>query len=189
MLSFAQLAFLGDTDEQGGWVNGLHGFLALIVLLAGVAYLDAAARALGLRGAASTTTLGREAAPRARRPRYQRTASIANATPTAIPNAEEQPFPGRVLELLAADVAEQRRVRAPEEPGDDVRDDESAPRHAVRVAGRERDGGPAAGDESRDDDDVEAAGLELALGPLEAVPCACRSGRAASPSAPPPRSR
>jgi hypothetical protein len=50
VLAFAQIGFLGDTDEQGGWVNGLHGFLALIVLLAGVAYLDTAARALGLRG-------------------------------------------------------------------------------------------------------------------------------------------
>jgi hypothetical protein len=33
VLAFAQLAFLGDTDEPGGWVNGLHGFLALIVLI------------------------------------------------------------------------------------------------------------------------------------------------------------
>ena len=56
VLSFAQLGFLGDTEKQGGWVNGLHGFLALIVLLAGVAYLDTAARALGLRGASPTTT-------------------------------------------------------------------------------------------------------------------------------------
>ncbi len=56
VLSFAQLGFLGDTEEQGGWVNGLHGFLALIVLLAGVVYLDAAARALGIRGASPTTT-------------------------------------------------------------------------------------------------------------------------------------
>jgi len=33
VLAFAQLAFLGDTEEQGGWINGLHGFLALIILL------------------------------------------------------------------------------------------------------------------------------------------------------------
>ena len=51
VLAFAQVAFLGDTDKEGGWVNGLHGLLALVVLLAGVAYLDTAARALGLRGA------------------------------------------------------------------------------------------------------------------------------------------
>ncbi|MDQ3672604.1 MAG: hypothetical protein M3364_09265 [Actinomycetota bacterium] len=49
VLSVAQLAFLGNTDEQGGWVNGLHGFLALIVLLAGFAYAQRAARELGLR--------------------------------------------------------------------------------------------------------------------------------------------
>jgi hypothetical protein len=24
---------IGDTDEPGGWVNGLHGLLALVVLL------------------------------------------------------------------------------------------------------------------------------------------------------------
>lgn len=35
VLAFAQLAFLGDTDKQGGWINGLHGFLALIVLITG----------------------------------------------------------------------------------------------------------------------------------------------------------
>ncbi len=33
VLAFAQLAFLGDTEKPGGWVNGLHGFLALIVLI------------------------------------------------------------------------------------------------------------------------------------------------------------
>lgn len=34
-LGVAQLAFLGDTGRPGGWVNGLHGFLALVILLAG----------------------------------------------------------------------------------------------------------------------------------------------------------
>jgi hypothetical protein len=33
VLSVAQLAFLGDTEKQGDWINGLHGFLALIVLI------------------------------------------------------------------------------------------------------------------------------------------------------------
>lgn len=33
-LGVAQLAFLGDTGRPGGWVNGLHGFLALVILLA-----------------------------------------------------------------------------------------------------------------------------------------------------------
>jgi hypothetical protein len=51
VLSVAQIGFLGDTDEQGGWINGLHGFLALIVLLAAIAYALKAARDLGLRTA------------------------------------------------------------------------------------------------------------------------------------------
>jgi len=48
VLAFAQLAFLGDTDEQGGWINGLHGFLALIILLSGAWYFTRARRELGL---------------------------------------------------------------------------------------------------------------------------------------------
>lgn len=50
VLSVAQLAFLGNTDEKGGWINGLHGFLALVILLAGVWYFTRARRELGLRG-------------------------------------------------------------------------------------------------------------------------------------------
>ena len=38
------------------------------------------------------------------------------------------------------------------------------------VAARERHRRPAAGDEARDDDQVEAAHLELALGPFERAP-------------------
>jgi len=52
VLCVAQLAFLGDTDEQGGWINGLHGFLALVILLCGVAYAARARRELGLRAPA-----------------------------------------------------------------------------------------------------------------------------------------
>ena len=48
VLSVAQLAFLGDTEEEGGWINGLHGFLALVVLLAGAWYFTHARRVLGL---------------------------------------------------------------------------------------------------------------------------------------------
>ncbi len=51
VLSVAQIGFLGDTEEQGGWINGLHGFLALIVLLSAIAYALKAARDLGLRTA------------------------------------------------------------------------------------------------------------------------------------------
>jgi len=46
ILSIAQLGFLGDTEEQGDWINGLHGFLALIVLLAGLLYAQKAWREL-----------------------------------------------------------------------------------------------------------------------------------------------
>jgi hypothetical protein len=49
VLSIAQLGFLGDTEEQGDWINGLHGFLALIVLIAGLLYAQRAARELGIR--------------------------------------------------------------------------------------------------------------------------------------------
>ena len=49
VLSFLQLVFLGDTDEKGSWVNGLHGFLALIILIAGLLYAQRAARELGIR--------------------------------------------------------------------------------------------------------------------------------------------
>jgi hypothetical protein len=46
ILSVAQLGFLGDTDEQGDWINGLHGFLALIVLIAALLYAQKAWREL-----------------------------------------------------------------------------------------------------------------------------------------------
>jgi hypothetical protein len=49
VLSIAQLGFLGDTEKEGSWVNGLHGFLALVVLIAALGYLDAATRSLGMR--------------------------------------------------------------------------------------------------------------------------------------------
>jgi hypothetical protein len=46
ILSVAQLGFLGDTEEEGDWINGLHGFLALIVLIAGLLYAQKAWREL-----------------------------------------------------------------------------------------------------------------------------------------------
>jgi uncharacterized membrane protein len=49
VFSFLQLVFLGDTDEQGDWINGLHGFLALIILIAGLLYAQRGARELGIR--------------------------------------------------------------------------------------------------------------------------------------------
>ena len=46
VLSVAQLGFLGDTEEQGDWINGLHGFLALIILISGLLYAQKAWREL-----------------------------------------------------------------------------------------------------------------------------------------------
>lgn len=46
ILAFAQLAFLGDNEEEGDWINGLHGFLALVVLIAGLLYAQKAWREL-----------------------------------------------------------------------------------------------------------------------------------------------
>ena len=46
VLSIAQLGFLGDTEEQGDWINGLHGFLALIILISGMLYAQKARREL-----------------------------------------------------------------------------------------------------------------------------------------------
>lgn len=48
VLSVAQLAFLGDTEKSGGWINGLHGFLALIVLIAAGMFAFHAKRQLDL---------------------------------------------------------------------------------------------------------------------------------------------
>jgi len=46
----AQLALIGDTDEAGGWINGLHGLGALVVMVLAALVAHRAARALGLRG-------------------------------------------------------------------------------------------------------------------------------------------
>ena len=56
VLSVAQLGFLGDTDKEGDWINGLHGFLALIVLISGMLYAQKAARELGIRQSSSNAT-------------------------------------------------------------------------------------------------------------------------------------
>ena len=50
VLAVVQLGFLGDTEKQGGWINGLHGFLALVILLWALAYAARAQSRLGLRG-------------------------------------------------------------------------------------------------------------------------------------------
>ena len=56
VLSVAKLAFLGDTEEPGGWVNGLHGFLALVIILIGEWVFDQSRRRLGVLGAGAATT-------------------------------------------------------------------------------------------------------------------------------------
>ena len=96
------------------------------------------------------------------------THSITNATENAIAEPEQHALPRLLLELLAADVPEHRRVRRPEPARDQVVAEESMPRQAPRVAGRERHRGPTERDEPGDEDDVAAAFLELLLGPVEA---------------------
>ena len=44
-----QLAAIGDTDTNGGWVTGLHGLLALVVLVLAAMLTHDGMRALGLR--------------------------------------------------------------------------------------------------------------------------------------------
>ena len=55
VVCFAQLAFLGDTEEPGGWINGLHGALALVILLVGAWCFSRGRRELGLGGASTAT--------------------------------------------------------------------------------------------------------------------------------------
>lgn len=48
VLGFVQVPAIGDTDESGGWINGLHGLLAVVILLAAVGFGQVARRELGL---------------------------------------------------------------------------------------------------------------------------------------------
>ncbi len=43
-----QVFAIGDTNTSGGWINGLHGFLALVVLLFAMALAESGRRSLGL---------------------------------------------------------------------------------------------------------------------------------------------
>jgi len=47
VIGTAQVLLIGDTGEPGGWVNGLHGLFALVVLLLAVALVQTGLRALG----------------------------------------------------------------------------------------------------------------------------------------------
>src|SRR5262245_64287476 len=55
VLCLAQLGFLGDTEEKGSWVNGLHGMLALVILLVGACCFSRGRRELGIGGANAAT--------------------------------------------------------------------------------------------------------------------------------------
>lgn len=46
-----QLALIGDTDERGSWVNGLHGLFALVVLMLALALVWIGVRSLARRAA------------------------------------------------------------------------------------------------------------------------------------------
>src|SRR5215208_2351500 len=83
---------------------------------------------------------------------------------------EEEPLPRLLLERLAAEVAEEDGVGAPDRAGQRVEADEPVPRHPVdepRGEGRHR---PAAGDEPGNHDQVAAAFLEELPRPLDALP-------------------
>jgi hypothetical protein len=46
-----QLFLIGDTDERGSWVNGLHGLFALVVLMLALALVWIGVRSLARRAA------------------------------------------------------------------------------------------------------------------------------------------
>lgn len=50
LVGTAQVALVGDTDRSGGWVNGLHGLFALVVLALAAAVAEAGRRALRAGG-------------------------------------------------------------------------------------------------------------------------------------------
>src|SRR6266567_3244549 len=84
---------------------------------------------------------------------------------------QQQPLPGCSLERLAAEVAEQRRVGGPDQPGGRVEHRETRPGEAQRPRA-ERHGGPAAGDETCHGDELAAARGELGLGPADGLAAA-----------------
>jgi hypothetical protein len=46
VIGTVQVVLIGDTDKSGGWVNGLHGLFALIVLLLAAALVQDGTRSL-----------------------------------------------------------------------------------------------------------------------------------------------
>ena len=50
-----QMILVGDTEQEGGWVNGLHGLFALVVLVLAAVIAHRTMRALGLRAGPAAT--------------------------------------------------------------------------------------------------------------------------------------
>lgn len=46
VIGTVQVLLIGDTDARGGWINGLHGLLALVVLLLALALAQEGSRSL-----------------------------------------------------------------------------------------------------------------------------------------------
>ena len=53
-----QVLLVGDTDKSGGWVNGLHGMFALVVLLLAGALAELGRRVLQSGGGRIRTSVG-----------------------------------------------------------------------------------------------------------------------------------
>ena len=88
-----------------------------------------------------------------------------------------------LLEGLAADVADHRRVGPPRERGDGVEEGELA-QLVADGAGGERDRGARAGDVAADDEDRAAAVLDQLAAALEApLPCGALLGPRQQPPA------
>ena len=56
LIGTIQLILVGDTGKDGGWVNGLHGLFALVVLVLAAFIAHRAMKALGLGGKSAATT-------------------------------------------------------------------------------------------------------------------------------------
>jgi hypothetical protein len=46
LVGTVQILLIGDTDSTGGWVNGLHGLFAIVVLVLAVALVELGRRSL-----------------------------------------------------------------------------------------------------------------------------------------------
>src|SRR5215207_5429958 len=81
---------------------------------------------------------------------------------------DHESLPWLLLEGLAPEVAEERGVRRPQEPGRDVEEDEATPAHLEQAA-CERDRGSTPGYEAADEYQIATSLLDLLLGPVDAL--------------------